>query len=129
MILSTGSVGYVTEKTYESILDALPSRTPWIVSFVLRMFPYDSFAAAFARRGLVTERLRSVVLVQRRVRDIQEFESTRGQLETQGVDIRPFESDGLLGAELYVSRPRSDVAAAPLDELVTIRAAAIAPSE
>jgi hypothetical protein len=120
VILSTGSVGYVTEKTYETILDALPTPAPWIISFVLRMFPYDSFAAAFADHGLVTERLASAVFVQRRFRDLAEFEQSLAQLAARGVDTSAFESDGLLSAELYVSRPRSDVQAEPLESIVTV---------
>lgn len=120
VVLSTGSVGYVTEKTYETILDALPTPAPWIVSFVLRMFPYDSFAAAFAEHGLVTERLASAVFVQRRFRDLAEFERSLAELDARGIDTSAFESDGLLHAELYVSRPRSDVQAAPLESIVTV---------
>jgi hypothetical protein len=120
VILSTGSVGYVTEKTYVTVLDALPTPAPWIISFVLRMFPYDSFAAAFAEHGLVTERLASAVFVQRRFRDVAEFECTLAQLSARGIDTSAFESDGLLHAELYVSRPRSDVQAAPLESIVTV---------
>jgi hypothetical protein len=52
VILSTGSVGYVTDKTFRAILDAMPRR-PWIISFVLRMFPYDSLVDTFAEHGLV----------------------------------------------------------------------------
>ena len=120
MILSTGSVGYVTEKTYETILDALPTPAPWIVSFVLRMFPYDSFAAAFAEHGLGTERLASAVFVQRRFRDLAEFECSLAQLNARGIDTCALESDGLLHAELFVSRPRSDIQAAPLESIVTV---------
>jgi hypothetical protein len=120
VVVSTGSVGYVTEKTYETILDALPTPSPWIISFVLRMFPYDSFAAAFAEHGLVTERLTSAVFVQRRFRDLAEFERSLAELGARGIDTSAFESDGLLTAELYVSRPRSDVKAAPLESIVTV---------
>jgi SAM-dependent methyltransferase len=120
VILSTGSVGYVTARTYETILDALPTPAPWIISFVLRMFPYDSLAAAFAEHGLVTERLASAVFVQRRFRDLAEFECSLAQLADRGIDTSAFESDGLLRAELYVSRPRSDVQAESLESIVTI---------
>jgi hypothetical protein len=120
VVLSTGSVGYVTEKTYESILDAMPTPAPWIISFVLRMFPYDSFAAAFAEHGLVTERLANAVFVQRRFRDLAEFECSLIQLGARGIDTSALESDGLLHAELYVSRPRSDVQTAPLESIVKI---------
>jgi SAM-dependent methyltransferase len=119
VILSTGSVGYVTDKTFRTVLDALP-RPPWIISFVLRMFPYDSFIDAFAEHRLVTERLTSAVFVQRRFHDLAEFEGSLDQLASRGIDTRGFESDGLLRAELYVSRPQNDVETAPLESIVTV---------
>ncbi len=119
VILSTGSVGYVTDKTFRAVLDAMPRR-PWIISFVLRMFPYDSLIDTFAEHGLVTERLTSAVFVQRRFHDLAEFESSLDQLAARGLDTHGFESDGLLRAELYVSRPKSDVETAPLESIVTV---------
>jgi hypothetical protein len=119
VILSTGAIGYVTEKTFGAVLGAV-KRTPWIVSFVLRMFPYDALAAQFERHGLVTEHLATVMFVQRRFRDAAEFKKNLDLLESRGLDTRGFESDGLLRAELYVSRPAIDVAAAPLEKIVTV---------
>jgi hypothetical protein len=66
--LTTGCVGYVTDATYGKLLDAM-DRTPWIVSFVLRMFPFEPLAETFAKRGLVTEKLHGATFVQRRFRD------------------------------------------------------------
>jgi hypothetical protein len=118
VILSTGSVGYVTDKTYRTLLAATPR--PWIISFVLRMFPYDALADAFAEHGLVTERLASAMFVQRRFRDVSELKATLEELGRRHIDADGFESDGLLRAELYVSRPPEDVDAAPLESLVTV---------
>jgi len=119
VVLSTGAVGYVTDKTYQRILSAA-RRRPWVMSFVLRMFPYDSLSSVFAEHGLVTERLASAVFVQRRFRDIAEFDSTLQMLRERGVQTDGFESDGLLRAELYLSRPAADAAAAPIDDIVTV---------
>lgn len=119
VILSTGCVGYVTEKTYTQILKTLES-PPWVISFVLRMFPYDPLAEALSRFGLVTERLSGTTFVQRRFRDVQEFTGTLEALAKRGIDTTGFESEGLFHADLYVSRPADDVRAAPLDEIVTI---------
>src|SRR5690606_10033130 len=55
VILSTGAVGYVTEKTYRKLLDAMPN-PPWVISFVLRMFPFDKLAQTLEEYGLVTEK-------------------------------------------------------------------------
>jgi SAM-dependent methyltransferase len=119
VVLSTGAVGYVTDKTYRRILSAA-RRTPWVISFVLRMFPYASLASTFAEYGLVTEKLASAVFVQRRFRDIAEFESTLQTLKELGMQTEGFESDGLLRAELYVSRPAADAWSVPIDGLVTV---------
>ena len=119
VVLATGCVGYVTEKTYRKLLDAM-DRQPWIISFVLRMFPYDPLADALAERGLVTERLQGATFVQRRFRDVEEFESTIAKLRERNIDPTGFESDGLFQADLFLSRPAADAEALPLETLVTV---------
>jgi SAM-dependent methyltransferase len=119
VILATGSVGYVTEKTYRKLLGAM-DRAPWIVSFVLRMFPFDKLTSAFAERGLVTEKLAGASFVQRRFRDAKEFERTLVALKERGLDTEGLEAEGLFQAELYVSRPKADAEAMPLENIVTV---------
>jgi SAM-dependent methyltransferase len=119
VIMSTGCIGYVTEKTFSKVLDATET-TPWIISFVLRMFPFDSLAATFAQRGLVTERLTGVTFIQRRFRDAEEFESTLANLAAVGIDSTGLESEGLFHADLILSRPEADARAVPLDNIVTV---------
>ena len=119
VILSTGCVGYVTERTFRTVLGAM-DRAPWVVSFVLRMFPYDVIAEEFARHGLVTERLAGATFVQRRFRDVQEFTQCLATLEKLGIETAGLESEGRFQAELFVSRPREDVQAAPLGEIVKV---------
>lgn len=119
VLLSTGCVGYVTELTYRRVLDAL-DHLPWVVSFVLRMFPYERMAAALESYGLVTERLAGATFVQRRFRDMDEFQKTLSVLAGLGVETAGFETEGRFHAELFVSRPVADVRVAPLRELVTV---------
>jgi hypothetical protein len=119
IILSTGAVGYVTEKTYRKVLDAMES-PPWVISFVLRMFPYDDFAALLEEYDLVTEPLPAATFVQRRFRDAAECESSLNTLAERGVDTAGFEAEGLFQADLFVSRPKSDVRAARLEDIVTV---------
>jgi hypothetical protein len=119
IVLSTGCVGYVTERTYKQVLDALES-PPWIISFVLRMFPYDRLASTLSEYGLVTERLSGATFIQRRFRDVEEFTRTLAVLAEHGVDTAGFESEGQFQAELFVSRPEADVKAAPLEDIVTV---------
>jgi hypothetical protein len=84
------------------------------------MFPYDKLQALFAEHNLVTERLGSAVFAQRRFSDVDEFELCLKQLSDRGVDSRGLEAQGLLQADLFVSRPASDVRAAKLDDLVKV---------
>lgn len=119
IIVSTGCVGYITEKTFEAIL-AATGRAPWVVSFCLRMFSYDGVAGALGRVGLETEKLQSAAFVQRRFRDAEEAVGVLDILAKRGVDPNGLESDGLLFAELFVSRPPAHIAATPLDEMVTV---------
>ena len=119
VLLATGCVGYVTDKTYRKLLGVI-GQEPWIISFVLRMFPYEPLARTFAERGLVTEKLQGATFVQRRFRDTEEFESTITTLEERGIDTSGFESEGLFQADLFLSRPEADARAIPLEELVTV---------
>lgn len=119
MIFSTGAVGYVGERTFDALLKASGKR-PWVVSFVLRMFDYEPIAARLAKSGLKTEKLRSAAFVQRRFSDEDEARQVLDILKNRSVDPSGLESEGLLFAELYVSRPEEDVAALPLDRLVRV---------
>ena len=91
-----------------------------MISFVLRMFPYDAIAATLAERGLVTEKLAGATFVQRRFRDPTEFGNCLATLEKLGIDTTGLEAEGRFQAELFVSRPREDGAAAPLGRVVTV---------
>ncbi|MGE0595187.1 MAG: class I SAM-dependent methyltransferase [Hyphomonadaceae bacterium] len=119
IVMSTGCVGYVTEKTFATILNQT-SEPPWVVSFCLRMFDYEPVARQLARVGLVTEKLASATFVQRRFRDEAEASDVLGILNQRGVDPTGLESEGLLLAELFVSRPEAEVAAEPLQDLITL---------
>ena len=119
VIMSTGCIGYVTEKTFSKILNAT-EKLPWIISFVLRMFPFESMAATFAKRGFVTERLAGATFIQRRFRDAEEFESSLATLAALGIDATGLESEGLFHADLILSRPEADARATPLEDIVTI---------
>ncbi|UQR67852.1 class I SAM-dependent methyltransferase [Bradyrhizobium sp. C-145] len=119
VIMSTGCIGYITEKTFSKILDAT-DKCPWIISFVLRMFPFESLASTFASRGLVTERLSGATFIQRRFRDAEEFEGCLASLAALGLDATGLESEGLFHADLIVTRPEADARATPLESIVTV---------
>jgi SAM-dependent methyltransferase len=119
IVLSTGCVGYVSERTFAALLEAA-ERPPWIVSFVLRMFPYEKIAATLGEHGLVTEKLAGATFVQRRFRDLREFSECLATLESLGLETGGLEAEGCFHAELFVSRPRADVEALPLGKMVTV---------
>jgi SAM-dependent methyltransferase len=121
LIVSTGAIGYVTEKTFSKLLTAFESgHEPWVASFVLRVFDYEPIARCLARRGLITERFEGATFVQRRFQDKAEYESVLRLLNDAGVDPAGKEAEGLLHAELFISRPEQELDRAPLNEIVSI---------
>ncbi len=125
LIISTGCVGYVTGKTLDRILaQQRGGQMPWVANLVLRIFPYGDIAATLAQRGLVTEKLEGITFVQRRFHSEEEYGETLRSLRKLGISSEGKEAEGLLHAELYVSRPEKDVMAMPLQELVSITSGA-----
>lgn len=103
LVVSTGCIGYVTEKTLLRVVDAVGEPRPWMAHFSLRMFPYDTIAGhlddlgyettvvdgSFRQRRFVSEREQQLVL--RRLAELG--------IEEDG------EASGWLYARLHVSRP------------------------
>ena len=121
IVISTGCVGYVTARTFKEILACnRNAEAPWVASFVLRMFAYDSIRGTLADFGLGTEKLAGTTFVQRRFRDAGEYEQTLASLEARGIDPTGREEEGLFHAELFVSRPEALIKATPLPDLVSV---------
>ena len=116
LVTSTGCVGYVTENSFRELVPR--ARRPWIASFVLRMFPYDAIADYFATLGLVTEKLRGRFFPQRAFASEEEKAGALETLSGLGIDPAGLEADGHYYAEFYLTRPRAEVAARPLDVLL-----------
>lgn len=105
LVISTGCLGYVTEKTISRIVDAHGERKPWMAHFVLRMFPFDPVAETLAAAGYETVR-REGLFKQRQFATSEEQGLVLDRLSEVGVDPRGLETEGWLYAQLYVSRPR-----------------------
>ncbi len=119
LVISTGCVGYVTERSFERLLPAVTQgRPPWIGNFVLRMFPFDAIEHTLEAEGYVTEKLEGRTFVQRRFSSMDEQEQVIGHLRDRGIDPEGKETEGLLLAEFYLSRPAPDAAAAPIGKLL-----------
>ncbi|MEV0074387.1 hypothetical protein [Amycolatopsis sp. NPDC050768] len=101
LVISTGCVGYVTDKTIARV--AHGSR-PWMAHFVLRMFSYDPVAASLAELGYQSVGVDGVFR-QRRFASAEEQTQIVETLSSAGMDPEGLETDGWLYAQLYISRP------------------------
>ena len=118
IVLSTGCVGYVTERSFEQLMPAVSAgQAPWMAHFVLRMFPFDRIAATVERWGYVTEKLENRTFLQRRFVSRAEQEKVVGEIEAIGLDPNGLEGEGSLHAEFYLSRP-ADLAGLAVAELL-----------
>ncbi|MEV0012415.1 class I SAM-dependent methyltransferase [Streptomyces sp. NPDC047973] len=105
LVISTGCVGYVTERTLTRVVRAQDGRLPWMAHFVLRMFPFGPVEDALAELGYRTIRV-DEVFKQRRFAGPEERRGVLDSMAAAGVDARGLEEDGWLHAQLYLSTPR-----------------------
>ncbi|MGD9829147.1 MAG: class I SAM-dependent methyltransferase [Hyphomicrobiaceae bacterium] len=121
LVISTGCVGYITQRTFEQ-LEACRSNgePPWVASFVLRMYGFKGIARVLERQGLVTEKFDGATFAQRRFADETEMRKVIAALSEGGIDTGGKESEGMFHAELYVSRPAEVVKAMPLRSKISI---------
>ncbi|MRH88503.1 class I SAM-dependent methyltransferase [Nocardia sp. SYP-A9097] len=104
LVISTGCVGYVTERTLLRVARAHGGKLPWMAHFVLRMFSFEPIAAHLAALGYRTERAPGAFR-QRRFASPEEQAQVCNALAANGIDTQGFESEGWLYAQLYLSRP------------------------
>lgn len=106
VIISTGCVGYITEKTFEGLLRVLsPTRKPLILSYVLRMFDFSPIERCLARHGYTTVRAESQFFKQRSCVDHEERDFVIAQVHRQNKKTSHLEDEGDLYAQLFLSRP------------------------
>jgi SAM-dependent methyltransferase len=104
LVVSTGCIGYVTEKTLTRVATAHPRRRPWMAHFVLRMFDFAPIEAELAALGYRTEQAPGLY-EQRRFASPAEQAQVLNTLSVNGIDTTGREDRGWLYANLYVSRP------------------------
>lgn len=104
LVISTGCVGYVSERTLLRVATA-GSRLPWMAHTVLRMYSYGAAVSALAAVGYETVRVEGL-LRQRRFASSEEQTQVLDTLSALGVDPTDVETDGWMYAQLFVSRPR-----------------------
>jgi SAM-dependent methyltransferase len=106
LVISTGCIGYVTERTLAEVIRANADRPPWMAHFVLRMYPFDPVAQCLAELGYHTVRV-DQMFKQRRFATAKEQSLVLGTLLELGEDPSGLESDGWLYAQLFISRPHA----------------------
>ncbi|QPC74595.1 hypothetical protein HYE68_005347 [Fusarium pseudograminearum] len=118
LIVCTGGASYVGSPTFSRIMRAIerPSNV-WVVCTVIRMIDYDEIAATLRSHGLETEKLPGVVLRQRKFVSVQEKSAVIEKVVARGLDTAGFEGEGYLCAEVFLSRPISEVCTPPVAEL------------
>jgi SAM-dependent methyltransferase len=105
IVISTGCIGYVTERTLARVVQAGDAR-PWMAHTVLRMYRFEPVAQCLAELGYETVRVDGF-LRQRRFASPEEQSQVLGTLSDLGVDPKGLEDDGWMYAQLFISRPRS----------------------
>lgn len=121
LIVSTGCVGYVSNRTFERLAACTThGEAPWVASFVLRMFDYGDIAQTLKRQGLVTQKFEGATFVQRRFRDEEEMRGTLDALAGRNLSPAGKEADGLFHAELFFSRPKAESEAMPINRLISV---------
>lgn len=122
LIISTGCVGYISEKTFGKILTEVEFEiVPWVASFVLRMFPYTDIEDELESHGLFTEKLSSSLFFQRNFVSEIERRNTLAELERLGVDPTPEYDGNCFYAELYLSRPQNEIVDKPVTLVANVK--------
>lgn len=116
LVISTGCLGYVTERTLTRIVRSVGDRRPWMAHFVLRMFPFDPVEHALAGLGYRTVRVEGVFR-QRRFASADEQAGVLRTMSAAGVDARGLEEEGWFYARLFISLPSDVPGNGPAEEL------------
>lgn len=104
LVVSTGCVGYVTERTIARIAGLPGGRRPVMAHFVLRMFSYEPIAESLAGHGYETVGVEGL-FKQRRFVSEQEQTQILDAVRATGAEPHELETEGWLCAQLYLSRP------------------------
>lgn len=116
LLISTGAIGYVGERTLNTILQQLGKQGssphgPYTVVTILRMFDPAPVTKTFAAHGYQFAPVPGVHLRQRRFHDEAEQAETMQLARQRGLEVDEFEGRGYLYADLFVGAPAGDLPA------------------
>lgn len=118
LLCVTGGVGYISERTFQRLLDCVSGdRMPWVAVFALRWVSYEEISEALSAYGLVTEKLEGHTFTQRRFIDNEEREYVLEELSKMGLETTGKEDEGWYHANFYLSRPAAE-AKVPVEKLL-----------
>jgi len=112
LLISTGAVGYLTDRTFEAILPHwakdIHGFGPAAVLTILRMFDPSPIRSIFERHGFKFGVVPGIRLPQRRFADDQERAKVLSLLHDRKIDTRGWEETGKHFADLYIAAPKED---------------------
>ncbi|QQO23780.1 hypothetical protein JJB98_29810 [Bradyrhizobium diazoefficiens] len=108
ILISTGCVGYATERTFGRVYDASASSRPWVAAFAMHPFSYDSIAAILRRFGVETTAVDRFRQRQRRFSTPAEREAILKTMAALGMEDRLERTTGYIYASCYISAPPSE---------------------
>lgn len=117
LIVSTGTIGYVTATALDRLLAATAPRRPWMAHFVLRMADFEAPRALLAEHGYVVETAPGLY-PQRRFASEAERLRVLDNLAQLRIDPEGAEGEGLYYAQLHLARPAGEDTDPPLERLL-----------
>ena len=111
LLISTGAIGYVTDKTFGIILEHLGKDSPcefgpFALVTILRMFDSSPIESCFEEHGYSFGRVPGVRLPQRRFTGSEERQRVLSQLHDRGLDTSDLEDKGKHYADLFIAAPQ-----------------------
>jgi carnitine O-acetyltransferase len=110
LLISTGAIGYVTERTLDIVLRDLGADYPgeygpFVVVTILRMFDISPINAVFEKHDFRFGPVPGIRLPQRTFADEAERQKVLALLRERQIDTRGWEEQGKHFAKLYVGAP------------------------
>ncbi|MBP2239034.1 SAM-dependent methyltransferase [Sinorhizobium kostiense] len=109
IIISTGCVGYATERTFVRVYNASAASRPWVVAFAMHPFSYDDISAAVRCFGLETRLVDRFRQRQRRFSTPTERQAILTAMAELGIEDHLERTTGYVYASCYISAPPGEV--------------------
>ncbi|MER9534164.1 hypothetical protein NKI89_30990 [Mesorhizobium sp. M0309] len=105
ILISTGCVGYATERTFARVYEASATSRPWVVAFAMHPFSYHQVAAILRDFALETKLVDRFRQRQRRFSTPEERQAILKAMAKLGIEDRLERTTGYIYASCYISAP------------------------